>query len=106
MFLDLPTALTKNLADAEAEVMSWSAEAQELVLRIRKEIGSEHGLLRFYGVSRVDLAPRLTLAGLTVSNSTAGGLVAEPGETVFHIHEAWGANYYVVADSLAYAVAA
>jgi len=106
MTAELPQILIKNLADAEAEVVSWSGQTQELVLQIRKEIGPELGQVHFLGVSRVELAPRLTLSGITVSSSTSSGITAEPGETVFQLHEAWGAIYFVVAESLTYAVAA
>jgi hypothetical protein len=45
-----PPALMRRLADATVEVVSWSAASGELLLRIRKEIGPESGLLRFAGV--------------------------------------------------------
>jgi hypothetical protein len=100
MIVELPQSLTKNLADAEAEVVSWSAHTQELVLQIRKEIGPELGHLRFSGVSRVDLPPRLTLAGIGAGSSSPSGIVPESDETVFHFHGAWGETYFVVAESL------
>lgn len=106
MFTDLPLALTRNLADSEVEVVSWSADADELVLRITKEVGHEQGLLRFTGVTRVELVPRLTLSALTVGGTAPDGAEVDPGETVFHLHETWGARYYVVAELLTYAVAA
>jgi hypothetical protein len=95
----LPKSLTENLADAEVEVLSWSAETQELALRMKKEIGPEHGVLRFCGISHIELVPQFTLAGLSVGST-------EAGEPVFHLHEAWGKTYRVVAESLIYTVVA
>jgi ribosomal protein S14 len=106
MLAELPAALTRNLADARAEVVSWSARTQELALHICKDIGTEQGVLRFFGVSRVELAPRLTLAGIAVGHATPGGRAAEPGDTVFHLHDAWGDGGYAIAERLTYAVAA
>ena len=104
MLAELPQALTNYLADAEVEVLSWSAQTQELVLKISKEIGAEQGLLRFSDVSRVDLPSRFTIDGITVSSPISDGCTLEPTETVFHIHEAWGEHYSVVAEALTYDV--
>jgi hypothetical protein len=91
----LPHELMRHLADAEVEVVSWSAASSELVLRVRKEIGPESGLLRFAGVGHVSLPPRFTVAGLS---RTAG----PDGDTLFMLAEAWGASYTVAAESMAW----
>jgi hypothetical protein len=64
----LPPALMRHLADAQVEVVSWSAASGELVLRVRKEIGPESGLLRFGGVGVVHLPPRFTIAALVATH--------------------------------------
>jgi hypothetical protein len=46
--------------------------------------------------------PRLTLAGIAIINPSPEFLLAESSETIFNIQEAWGENYYVVAESLIY----
>lgn len=94
MGTSLPPALMRHLADAEIEVMSWSAASGELVLRVRKEIGPESGLLRFVGVGLVRLPPRFTIAGLTAKQTESG--------TLFGVEEAWGESYSVVAASVEY----
>ncbi len=102
----LPASLTRGLADAEIEVVSWSAASGELVLRVRKEVGPEVGLLRFAGVGHVSLPPRLTIAGITRAEQGTGGGESGAGESVFVFEEAWGASYFVVAESVGYAVEA
>ncbi|MCY3014832.1 MAG: hypothetical protein NT171_09085 [Planctomycetota bacterium] len=96
MSASLPPALMRHLADATVEVMSWSAASGELLLRIRKEIGPESGLLRFGGVGVVHLPPRFTIAALVATDR-----VGE--DTLFEIAEAWGESYRVVASSVEYA---
>jgi hypothetical protein len=92
----LPPALMRFLADATVEVVSWSAASGELLLRIRKEIGPESGLLRFGGVGVVHLPPRFTIAALV---ATQRG----DDDMLFEIAEAWGESYRVVASSVEYA---
>jgi len=91
-----PPALMRFLADATVEVVSWSAASGELLLRIRKEIGPESGLLRFGGVVVVHLPPRFTIAALVATHQ--GG-----DDVLFEIAEAWGESYRVVASSVEYA---
>ena len=96
MSASLPPALMRHLADATVEVVSWSAASGELLLRIRKDIGPESGLLRFAGVVVVYLPRRLTIAALIATHR--GG-----DDTLFEITEAWGESYKVVASSVEYA---
>src|SRR5262245_59588745 len=102
----LPADLMRCLADAEVEVVSWSADSAELTLRIRKEIGPEVGLLRLAGVSRVSLVPRFTIAGLVRIEESAGAIRLEDGESIFLFEEAWGDSYFVVAESASYVIEA
>lgn len=104
MPFSLPVSLTKNLSDAELEVVSWSAATQLLVLSIRKDIGPESGVLKFSGVSYVGLVPRLTLSGISITNVAPNGVPIDESETVFEFSEAWGGSYCVVAESVAYEV--
>jgi hypothetical protein len=92
----LPPALMRHLADATVEVVSWSAASGELLLRIRKEIGPESGLLRFGGVAVVYLPPRFTIAALVATHR-------DGDDTLFEIAEAWGESYRVMASSVEYA---
>ena len=96
MSASLPLALMRHLADATVEVVSWSASSGELLLRIRKEIGPESGLLRFGGVGIVHLPPRFTIAALVAADR-------DGDDTLFEIAEAWGESYRVVASSVEYA---
>jgi hypothetical protein len=93
--VSLPPALTRHLADATVEVVSWSAASGELVLRVRKEIGPESGLLRFGGVGVVHLPPRFTIAALVATDRGRE-------DTLFEIAEAWGESYMVAASSVEY----
>jgi hypothetical protein len=104
MAAGLPTSLISVLADAEVEVVSWSAGGGELVLRVRKEIGPEVGLLRFGGVGHVSLVPRLTIAGIFRSERGIGGTEPDAGESVFVFEESGGTSYFVVAESVNYTV--
>jgi hypothetical protein len=92
----LPPALMRFLADATVEVVSWSAASGELLLRIRKEIVPESGLLRFGGVGVVHLPPRFTIAALVATQRGEDDML-------FEIVEAWGESYRVVASSVEYA---
>jgi hypothetical protein len=87
------------LADAEVEVLSWSAATGELVLRVRKELGPEAGLLRFAGVGHASLPPRLTVAGISASAQI-------DGDTRFVLEAAWGGSYTIVAESVEYDIQA
>ena len=91
----LPPALVRHLADATVEVVSWSPAFGELLLRIRKEIGPESGLLRLGGVVVVYLPPRFTIAALVATHR-------DGDNTLFEIAEAWGESYRVVASSMEY----
>ena len=96
MRASLPPALMRHSADATVEVVSWSPASGELLLRIRKEIGPEFGLLRFGGVVVVYLPPRFTIAALVATHR--GG-----DDVQFEIAEAWGESYRVVVSSGDYA---
>lgn len=109
----LPSALTRNLADAEIEVVAWAGAEARLILRVTKEIGLESGLLTFAGVSHVNLPPRLTVRGIDcggLEHLPDGYLKAfrpgdrslDPGDRVFVLRGSWGPVYYVVAESAAY----
>jgi hypothetical protein len=64
--MNLPDALQRHLADSELIVTSWSAEANELSIRLEKDIGPETGRLAFQGVLQVNLPPTLTISGMEV----------------------------------------
>lgn len=104
--IELPSALLRYLPDSEIEVVSWSAATSELVLRVRKEIGPEVGLLRFAGAWRVHLSSRFTIAGIVQNEKGIGGVTVGTGESMFVIEEAWGDQYFVIAESVSYAIEA
>src|SRR4051812_44019953 len=104
----LPDALLRYLPDSEVEVVSWSADRDELVLRVRKEITLEVGLLRFGEVAHLNVIPRKTIEGIDCGDLELlppdycaayrnGTTSLDPGERVFLLRESWGAVYYVVA---------
>lgn len=104
----IPLALQRHLADAEIEVISWSADTEKLVLRVKKEIGPETGFLRFQGVGWVCLAPRFTIESIVSGGAEtlpAGCPYAvDANERVFVLHEALGAAYSIVAESVEYQI--
>lgn len=100
----LPPLLTACLADSDVEVVSWSAQSQELVLEVVKDALPERGLLRFAGVGYVKLAPRFTIHGISVGSSPTDALSDEVQEFEFNIEDAHGEEYCVVAESLTYTV--
>jgi hypothetical protein len=69
---------------------------RELLLRIRKGIGPESGLVLFGGVGVVCLPPRFTIAALVATHR-------DGDDTLFEFAEAWGESYRVVASSVEYA---
>jgi hypothetical protein len=101
---DLPRTLTANLADSDVEVISWSAQSQELVLEVVKDASPERGLLRFTGVALVKLAPRFTIHGISVESSRTNTVSNETQEFEFNIEDAYGERHCVVAESLTYTV--
>ncbi len=89
--------------------MQWSATSGELALVVRKEVGPEVGLLRFVGVCHVNLAPRMTIAGIERSDQggpVSGAAKVGPGESLYVFEESWGAAYFVIAESVSYEVQA
>lgn len=109
----LPESLLRYLPDAELSVVSWDATAGVLQLKIMKEIGPETGRLILRDVSHVNLPPSITIAGIGV-----GGLHElppnylesyrpcdqrlDPEEKAFLIHDAWGGEFFVIAERADY----
>src|SRR6516164_7905064 len=108
---DLPSRLTKHLADSEIELLWWDPTKCELGLRVRKDIGPETGIVRFSAVSHINLPPRLTVEALTCSGSEdlpsdyfekyrPGDKSLDPDECLFTFHGSWGDAWFVVACSI------
>jgi len=113
--IGLPPSLMRYLPDSELEILSWDGAPRELTIRITKDIGPEVGLIRFSGVTHVNLPPQLGIAGIEI-----GGLndlppnylslyrpddkVLDECEKVFLIHGSWGEEYFVIAQKLEYEV--
>jgi hypothetical protein len=101
----LPDSLMRCFADSEVEVLSWSATSGSLLLRLRKDIGPEVGIVMFVGVSCVNLPPRMTVAGLTCERHPVPEFPElDSGDAVFRFSDAEGRSFFVVAESIQYAV--
>jgi hypothetical protein len=111
----LPEQLTKYLPDSELELLWWNPSRRELGLRLQKEIGPEAGVLRFGGVSHINLPPRLTIAGIScgglaelpgdyLAKYRPGDKALDPDECAFIIRGSWGDEWFVVACSIDYQI--
>lgn len=112
----LPPTLLSYLPDSSIEVVSWDAATDELLLRVSKEIGNETGVIRFTQVSHVNLAPRFTIANIAcgglellptdyLTAFRPGNASLDAGERVFLLEDSWGPQYFVIAESIGYAIA-
>ncbi|WP_415896118.1 hypothetical protein ACMXYQ_07995 [Neptuniibacter sp. PT34_22] len=102
---ELPQHLMKNISDSEVEVLSWSAKSLELQLLIEKDIGPESGVIKFCGVGFVHMQPRISLEGVSIATSEAKypeEVSPEENESLYILHESWGREFYVVAESIEY----
>ncbi len=103
---DLPLALTNYIADSQIEVVSWSADSDELVLQITKEIGPEVGLLRLKGVGLVQLPPRFEALGIAAYDKPFPdypNLELDDGEIAVCFQDSDDAVYLVIAEAVEYA---
>jgi hypothetical protein len=111
----LPVELLRNLPDSELEILSWDGATQVLAVRVSKEIRPEVGVVRFIGVTHVNLPARLGISGIETGDVSdlppdylrlyrPGDQCLDPGERVFLIHESWGAEYFVLAREVEYKV--
>ncbi len=104
---DLPRLLTDDIADSQAEVVSWSAANGELVLQITKEIGPEVGLLRLRGVGLVYLPPRFEVAGVAAFDGPFPEyphLDLDESEIAVCLHDSDGPAHLVIAETVEYEV--
>ena len=102
---ELPPELLHYLADSEIEVVSWSAERDEMVMQVTKELGPEVGLLRLRGVGLVHLRPRFDVVAIGVYDRPFPDypqLELSDGEFALAFQEAWGAVYVVTAEAIEY----
>lgn len=102
---DLPKDLMKNISDSEVEVLSWSAESQELKLLIEKELGPESGIITFSGVSLVHMPPRISLESISIvalESEYLKKISLQENENIYLLNESWGDEFYVVAESIEY----
>ena len=108
---ELPPTLLQYLADSELEVVSW--DGSTLVLKVRKEIGPEDGLLTFTGVSHVNLPPMLTIEGIQIAPPDQiprshfemyrpSDKRLDDNERLFVIAGSWGERFFVVASNVEY----
>jgi len=113
--MKLPDALQSYLPDSELVVTSWSNGADELTLKVEKDLGPETGRLSFRGVLQVNLPPSLTIDGIekhtpdsvppdfwhagTPKKSELGD-----SDFIFLLFGSFGGRYFVVAESIAYEV--
>ncbi len=95
----------ENISDSEVEVLSWSAESQELKLLIEKEVGSENGIITFSGVGLVHMPPRISLESITIATLESEypkEVSLQEDENIYLLNESWGEEYYIVAESIEY----
>jgi len=103
----LPESLTNCIADSQVDVMSWSADAGELVLRITKDVGPETGMLRIVGVSYVHLPPRFETAGIAACDGPSPDyprLKLDSDEIAIAFHDPEDRVHLVVAESVDYVI--
>lgn len=104
----LPAALLRYLPDSELQVISWDAPEGVLSLRLTKEIGPESGIIRFTGVTRVNLPQRLDIRG--IEGGTPQALRdrlprdADADEVVYLIHGSWGEEFFLVGHGISYSI--
>jgi hypothetical protein len=105
--INIPESLTNCIADSQVEVISWSADSRELVLRITKEIGSEIGNLRLIGVGYVHLPPRFELVGIAAFDGPFHDyphLELNTGEFAFAFQGSDNWVHLVIAESVNYVI--
>lgn len=107
--IELPPKLLNHLADSEIEVLSWSAEKEEMLLQVTKDIGPEVGILRLSGVGLVHLPPRFDVMGMAAYDRSFPDyphLKLGDGELAVAFQESCGAVYVVTAESVEYEISA
>lgn len=113
--LELPTILLRYLPDSEMKVLSWDGEAGVLLIQLVKEIGPETGVLRFDGVTHVNLPPRLAIGGIGcgkledlpsdfLEKYRHGDKSLGPQEVAYIIQGSWGEEFFVIAERIDYTV--
>lgn len=108
-----PIALLRYLADSDLQVVSWDGSTAVLLLKLTKEIGPETGIIKFSGVSHVNLPPLLGISGierkhrdelpidfLNAYRPNDRSLDAE--EMAYLIHGSWGEEFVVIAQQIEY----
>jgi hypothetical protein len=109
----LPDGLHRNLADAELSVLSWSASRDELIIRVEKTAAEEFGLIRFRGISHVNLPPSLTVESIEVcaavnapadlwNEGTPRRSELGDSDHVALVFGSFGGRYFVVAETMTY----
>ena len=106
-------ALLKNLADSELRVLFWNGTAGVLFISVTKELGAEIGVMKFDGVSHVNLPPRLGTSGIDFGSLDdlpknfieiyrPGDQGLEAEDNAYLIHGSWGEEYFVIAEGIEY----
>ncbi len=110
---ELPTVLLRYLPDSELLLLSWDGSAGILSLKVTKDIGPEEGTLRFFGVSHVNLPPRIgSISGIECGELDdlpdnfirPGDRSLDSEEIVFLIHGSWGEEFFVIAEQVEYSI--
>jgi hypothetical protein len=113
---ELPTALLRYLADADLHVISWDASAEVLLLKITKDIGPETGIIKFSGVSHVNLPPYVGISGIErrsrdelptsfLNTYRPNDRSLDANEVAYLIHGSWGEEFAVIAQGIEYEIA-
>ncbi|RMH42383.1 MAG: hypothetical protein D6689_08380 [Deltaproteobacteria bacterium] len=107
--------LRRDVADSEWTVQAWSLEANELVVRVDKDVGGEIGRLVFGGVGHVCLPPAVTVADVEIHTRasvpddfwhTSAPPKDELGdaERIVVVYGSYGGRFYVVAETIDYEI--
>jgi len=103
---ELPVDLRRSIADSEVEVVSWSGEEREMVLRVSKERGEESDVfLRLEGVRLVHMQQRFKVRAVGLYDRPFPDylhLQLEEGEFALAFQEQGNEVYVVTAHGLTY----
>jgi hypothetical protein len=72
---------------------------------IEKEVGPESGIITFSGVGLVHMSPRISLESISIAVRESEYLKEvslQENESLYLLHESWGYEFYVVAESIEY----
>jgi len=113
--MNLPDALQHHLAHSELSITAWSADDDELSVRVDKTSIDETGRLAFRGILHVNLPPTLTVDCMEIHTAATAPddlwgpdapARAELGDSDFVVllFGSFGGRSFVVAEELSYEI--